>query len=140
MKVVLDSNVFISGIFWQGPPHEIIELAESGKIEIFATSEILEELFGVLQREKFKPLFKKGETNVEKVFRKILKLVEVFPTKQEVDIIKEDPFDNNFLACALSCRASFIISGDKHLLKLKEFQSIPIFSPGEFLEIIKKIK
>lgn len=140
MKVVLDNNVFISGIFWKGAPHKIIELTERGKIEVFTTFEILEELFGVLQREKFKPLLGEGETNVEEVFRKVLELVEISFPKKEVDIIKEDTPDNNFLACAESCQASFIISGDKHLLKLKEFQGIPIVSPKGFLKIISNKK
>ena len=53
-------------------------------------------------------------------------------------VIKEDRPDNKFLACAIAAQASFIISGDKHLLKLKEFQGIPIVSPREFLKIIGK--
>lgn len=137
MRVVLDNNIFISGIFWQGPPHEIIKLAERDKIKIFSTLEILEELFNVLQREKFKPLFEEGETNVGEVFRRVLELVEISPTRKKVDVVKEDPFDNNFLACALTSQAYFIVSGDKHLLKLREFQGISIISPKDFLKIIK---
>lgn len=137
MKVVLDNNVFISGIFWKGFPHKIIEFAEDGKIKIFASREILEELFGVLQREKFDSLFEEGKTNREEVFRKVLELVEISSVKKEINIIKEDPEDNKFLACAVACQAFFIVSGDKHLLKLAEFKRIPIVSPGEFLKIIK---
>lgn len=134
MKIVLDNNVFISGIFWKGTPHQIIELTEKGKIEIFTTKEILNELFGVLKREKFKPLFIEGETNFEEVFKKILRLVKICISEEKIKIIKEDPSDNNFLACAVSCQASFIVSGDKHLLKLGNFLDIPIISPKEFIK------
>lgn len=61
----------------------------------------------------------------------------VFP-RRTPHTIKEDPSDNHFLACAIVAQASFIISGDEHLLKLKAFQGIPIVSPKEFLKIIKK--
>ena len=137
MKVVLDNNVLISGIFWKGAPHEIIRLAEEDKIEIFTSLEILKELFGVLKREKFKPLFREGKTNVKKVFGKILGLVKICTPKVEIKVIKKDPPDNKFLACAITAQASFIISGDEHLLNLKKFQGISIISPRGFLKIIK---
>ncbi len=133
MIVVLDNNVFISGIFWKGATHRIIELAEKGKIEIFTTLEILEELSNVLRREKFNFLFKEGKTNIEEVFKKVLELVKVCVVRKKVKVIKEDPSDDKFLACALASQASFIISGDKHLLSLKKFQDIFIVSPNEFL-------
>jgi len=138
MRVVLDNNVFISGIFWEGAPHQIIKLAEKNKLEIFTTTEILNELFGVLKREKFEPLFREGKTTLEEISERTLELVKICIPKIKVNIIKEDPADNKFLACAITCQASFIVSGDKHLLKLKEFQGIPIVSPREFLKIIKK--
>ena len=140
MKIVLDSNVFISGIFWKGFPNEIIKLAEKGKLEIFTTNEILEELFGVLKREKFKHLFEEGKTNINEVSEKVLELVKICEHIKGIRIIKEDPSDDKFLACAISCQASFIVSGDKHLLKLKKFQGILIVSPREFLKLYSKQK
>lgn len=137
MRIVLDNNVFISGIFWKGIPNEIIKLAEKNKFEIFTTLEILSELFRVLKREKFKLLFKEGKITFEEVSEKILEIVKICSPKSKVKVITEDPEDNKFLACAISCQASFIISGDDHLLKLKEFQDIPIVSAKEFLRIIK---
>ena len=133
MKIVLDSNIFISGIFWKGNPHKIIELAEKRELEIFTTDEILEELFGVLKREKFKPLFEEAKTNTNEVFEKTLELVKICIPVKKINIIKDDPSDNKFLACAISAQASFIISGDNHLLKVKNFQGISIVKPREFL-------
>jgi len=138
MRIVLDNNVFISGIFWKGAPHEIIQLAEENKIEIFTSLEILKELFGVLKREKFKPLFREGKTSVEEVFGRILGLVKICTPKIEIKVIKEDPPDNKFLACVITAQASFIISGNEHLLNLKKFKGISIISPRSFLKIIKK--
>lgn len=140
MRIVLDNNVFVSGIFWKGASHEIIKLAEGNKVEIYSSIEILKELFGVLRRDKFKPYFKEAETTIEAVFQKILKLVQICVPTIKVRVVKEDPPDNRFLACALTARAFFVVSGDKHLLQLKEFQGIPIVSPREFLKRFKSIK
>lgn len=136
MRVVLDTNVYISGIFWHGPAHEIIQLAKQGKIEIAASNEIIRELVGVLQRDKFKLLFQKAETTLSEVLEQILALVNVYDPIVKVHVIKEDPDDNKFLACALSAQASYIVSGDQHLLGLKDFQNILIVNPREFLESI----
>lgn len=138
MKIVLDTNVFISGIFWKGPPHQIIKLAEEKRVKIYATLEILEELFGVLKRKKFDYLFKEIKTSREIIFQEILELVKTCICKVKVWVIKKDLPDNKFLACALCCGASFIISGDRHLLKLKKFKGIYIVSSKEFLKILKK--
>lgn len=138
MKIVLDTNVFISGIFWKDPPHQIIKLAEENKVEIYGTKEILEELFGVLSRRKFDYLFKESKSSRNEIFQKILEIIKICVSKIKVRVIKEDLPDNYFLACALSCRASFIVSGDEHLLKLKEFQGISILTPSQFLKRFKK--
>ncbi|MGB2762586.1 MAG: putative toxin-antitoxin system toxin component, PIN family [Minisyncoccales bacterium] len=139
MRIVLDNNVFISGIFWQGVPNDIIKLSEKGELEIFATNEILEELFGVLKREKFRFLFEEAKTNTDIVFEKVLEIVKICEPVKEVRIIEKDPSDNKFLACAISCQATFIISGDIHLLEFKEFQEICIISPREFLKKFNKL-
>jgi putative PIN family toxin of toxin-antitoxin system len=133
MKIVLDTNVFISGIFWKGFPYQIIKLAEEDRIEIYTTFEILQELFGVLERRKFDELFEEGRTSRQEVFQKVVGLVKTCLSTIKVNLIKEDPPDNNVLSCAISCGASFIVSGDKHLLKLTAFQGIPILTPRQFL-------
>ncbi len=138
MRIVLDNNVFISGIFWKGVPNEIIKIAEKGRLEIFTTKEILKELFSVLKREKFRFLFEEAKTEINEVFEKILGLVKICEPVKEIRVIKKDPSDNKFLACAISCQATFIVSGDVHLLELKEFQRISIISPRKLLKNLIK--
>lgn len=137
MKIVLDNNVFISGIFWKGVPNEIIKLAEEEKLEISATMEIIDELFGVLKRAKFSKLYKEAGIDPEYVFKKTFELVKIYFCKINIQIVKEDPADDKFLACALAAGADFIVSGDKHLLNLKFFQDIPIVTPREFVNNFK---
>lgn len=74
MNIVLDTNVWISGIFWSGPPNIILQAAESGILTIFTTTEILSELAGVLKREKFTPLFQSRNVSYSEVMTLVISL------------------------------------------------------------------
>ena len=128
-KVVLDTNVLISGILFGGNPRQILELVIQGKIDAYISPAILTEFKEVLIRPKF------GLTH-EKCFS-IAKEIEdifcfVFP-KIPVDLIRDDPDDNNILECALAADVKYIITGDPHLLKLASFEKIKIISPATFV-------
>jgi len=139
MRAVLDTNVFISGILWKGTPHKIIELAEKQKIEIAISLEILEELAGVIKRPKFKPYLNQAESTPQQIVERVVSLTQVFLSTKRVTIIKIDPTDNMFLSCALASGASFIISGDKHLLNLKQYQGIKVISPAQFFKLVSRL-
>ncbi len=62
----------------------------------------------------------------------------MFPRQHVPETVKEDPADNEVLACALASRASFIVSGDRHLLALGSFSGIPIVAPEAFMREIKR--
>jgi uncharacterized protein len=140
MRVVLDTNILVSATFWEGFPHEILKLAEARKITLAASQATLNELFGVFARKKFDRYFQEAQTSREEVSEHILSLVEVFSPTEEISVIEQDPSDNKFLACALAAEASFIISGDRHLLHLKKFRDIPIVTSSQFLAQAKKKK
>ena len=138
MKVVIDSNVFISGIFFGGAPRKVLDLIEEKKITSCFTLQTFEELKHLLYHEKFDKPRKLLSLPFPHFLHK-LKTSSLFFTQLFLEpplIIKEDPADNYILACAIAAQASFIISGDKHLLKLKKFRGIPILSPKEFLKQI----
>lgn len=138
MRIIIDTNIFISSLFWPGHSHQIIKLAEKGKVTIYASPQIIEELFKVLKRQKFQPLLEESSTTITEIFEKMLDLVSLVSPNTNVKIITADSDDNKFLACALAARASFIVSGDRHQLDLGEFKNIPILTSREFLEIIQK--
>jgi uncharacterized protein len=133
MIVILDTNIWISGILWSGPPNEIIRLAEKGKISIATSQTLLEELFGVLDRDKFQSQLLSSHTNINAVRESIISLVTIFAPDQKVFMVVADPDDNIVLECALASEADYIISGDDHLLSLKKFNTIPIVTPRTFL-------
>ena len=128
-KVVLDTNVLISGILFGGNPRQIFELVIQGKIDAYISTAIFTEFKEVLLRPKF------GLTH-EKCFL-IAKEIEdifcfVFP-QITVDLIRDDPDDNIILECALAAAVKYIITGDPHLLNLETFEKIKIISPATFV-------
>ena len=134
-RVVLDTNVLISGMFWDGKPAEIIRKAEYKEIEVVISRPILEELEGVLKR----PYFENNFGDMDKKIREIsIKFIQIFEgpieTKKNIDVIKKDKSDNRILECAVEGYADFVISGDEHLLELKEFRGIEILEPDAFLK------
>lgn len=133
LKVVIDTNVFISAFVFGGKPLEIIKLLLKDKIELYISPFIINELIRIL-REKFDW----EEDEINKILEILkLKAIEIYP-KIKVSLIKEKKDDNYILECALEGRVDYIISGDKkHILPLKEFKGIKIVSVNEFLEIYK---
>ncbi|WP_347273873.1 putative toxin-antitoxin system toxin component, PIN family [Candidatus Kuenenia sp.] len=117
-KVVLDTNTLISALLWDGNEAKIVEKAEKKKIHLFISQEILEELEGVLKREKFIKRLESREYTVEKAVAKIALISTLIEPNIVIDVIKEDPEDNKVLECAVPAKAKYIISCDNHLLCL----------------------
>lgn len=131
LKVVIDTNVYISGLNFAGKPGEILELLIKGEIEVYITSFILGEVERIL-RERFEW----SEGQVQRISDRIKeKTIQVRP-KVTVSVIREKDDDNRILECAREGRVQYLVSGDKkHLLPLKEYQGIKIISPTEFLKL-----
>ncbi len=125
-KVVLDTNTLISGILWDGNEARVIEEAENNKVQLFILQKLLQELEGVLKREKFTRKLEGKESTVEQAVAKIALIATLIEPAKKINIIKDDPDDNRVLECAVTARADVIISGDKHLLKLQTYSGIDI--------------
>lgn len=138
LKVVLDTNIWLSGTFWKGNPYRIIKLAEQKRIEVFITNAILEEIVDVLSREgKFQKYMEDSGVHTEQLIKIALSISELTSPRERLSVIKEDPDDNRVLECAISCNADYVVSGDRHLLNLKEFRGIKIVKAREFLNIAR---
>ena len=136
IKIVLDTNVWLSGLFWEGEASKIINLAEKKTIIPILSEEILQEIADVLSREsKFQKFLIERKQNIEDVIRKIIAVSEIIEVKNKLEIIKEDSSDNMFIETAIEGNAKYIISYDKHLLELREFRDIKLVTPNEFSEI-----
>ena len=132
-RVVLDTNVFISAIFWRGSPHKIVEMALNGRIKVMTSVDILAEL-----QEVMKNKFNASDEFIQDQLNAIMTYAELTSPNKKVRAVNADPDDNKILECALSSNADFIVSGDSHLTTLNEYNGIEILSPKEFCEFINK--
>ena len=141
VKVVLDTNVVISSLLWRGIPHDILSMIEEGRIEYYATIEMLNELEEVLVREKFSTRIAKLQTSVEEIMLGLINLVNIVKLKKKINLkSRELPTDEDdiiFIQCAINAEVHYIISGDKHLLNLVKVRGIPILEPEEFVQKIR---
>ncbi|PIN94127.1 putative toxin-antitoxin system toxin component, PIN family [Candidatus Pacearchaeota archaeon CG10_big_fil_rev_8_21_14_0_10_31_24] len=133
MRVTFDTNVLVSATFWNGASSKLMEMAQICDINLVLSDDILNEYFRVLDYEEIKDKIKDKNLEIKESMMGILNLVEIVSPKNRIDIIKEDPSDNIILECALEGKVDYIISQDKHLLKLKEFKGIKIVKPEDFL-------
>ena len=132
MRVVLDTNVFVSS-FFGGNPRKIIDLWKTGGIKICLSEEILEEYLRVLGRLQVSAPALAELLNLFKIGENII----FAETPERMEIVPEDSTDDKFIECALSAGAEFIVSGDQHLLQLGKFGGVRIVSPARFLEALE---
>lgn len=133
-KVVLDTNTLISGLLWDGNEVRVIEKAENKEIKLFISPELIEELEGVLKREKFCKRLEGKEYTVDKAVSKIALIATLIKPTHKINVIKEDSEDNRVLECAVSAKVDVIISGDSHVLDLKDYSGIDIITASEFIK------
>ena len=135
-KVVIDTNTIISApLSEDGNPAMIFELLLLGEINNFRSEEITNEVIEVFHREKIKKLI--SEEKIQFIINNYKKFSELVKPNIELSIVKEDEDDNRILECAETGDVDYIISGDEHLLNLKNHKNIRIVSPKEFLQIYK---
>ena len=131
-KVVIDTNVFVSGLTFKGKPREVLDLIWRGDIEACISSFIFKELEETLKKD-----FSWDRDQIKHTIEKIKAKTILVQPKNKVSVIKENDDDNRILECAIEGRVQYLISGDrKHLLPLREYQRIKILSPAEFLKVL----
>jgi len=130
LKVVLDTNVLISAILFGGNPRKILEKAIRGEIRLCISEPILEELSGVLRRGKFDT----SPERVQFILTELTGISDFVNPSETISLVLGDPDDNSILECAVEAKASYIITGDVHLLKLSRYRDIEIVNAFTFLE------
>ncbi|TET92586.1 MAG: putative toxin-antitoxin system toxin component, PIN family [Desulfobacteraceae bacterium] len=140
MRVVVDTNVIVSGLLWGGPPNQILKWARDGVLEILNCEEITNELRNIIQYKRFSQRLSDLSISPNEVIAYFMNLVTFVPTPEFIpEAIHEDLFDNIFLALASESKAHLIISGDKHLLDLEAYDDIQIVTPSEACRIIEAL-
>ncbi len=126
MKIVLDTNVFISGVFFSGPPYQILKSWRNGKVQLVSLRKYLR--VGKFLAERFLKI------NLDPIIKLIALKAELVLAPNLSDPICDDPNDDKFLACALKSKNKLIISGDKHLLRVSGYRGIKIIRTRKFVD------
>lgn len=128
LTLTADTNILISALHFGGKPRQFLELARSGTIRLAISDDIQAELRRVL-RDKFG--WEESRLNALDTHLADF-TVKVHPT-QRLQVVKDDPDDDRVIECAVASASSFIVSGDRHLLDLRQYQDIPILRVADFL-------
>ena len=130
IPVVVDTNVIVSALLFGGTPGRLIDLWKEGRIQLFVCKEIIDEIMRVLTY----PRFQLPEKEISYlIYDEILPYSEIVDIPSGPVIISRDPSDDKFIRCAVASGADVIVSGDRHLLSLKEHGDIKILTPTRFL-------
>ncbi|MBN2014435.1 MAG: putative toxin-antitoxin system toxin component, PIN family [Candidatus Altiarchaeota archaeon] len=135
IKAVLDTNIHISAfIKYGGKEWRILEKAVNQEITLSTSEDLLDEFRKVM----IKPKFRYNTNQINEMIHLLLAISHLTTPEKKITAIKEDPADNKILECAKAGKADYIVSGDKHLLNLKEYDGIKILTSTEFLKITEK--
>jgi putative PIN family toxin of toxin-antitoxin system len=130
LKVVMDTNVFVSGVFFSGPPYEILKAWQEGEFELVVSQEILDEYrrVGEILAEE------RPKVDLNPFLNFLLEHAKVYKPAKLKEPVCEDPDDDKFFACAIASGSKIIVSGDKHLLKVSGYEDIEVLKPRDFVD------
>ena len=134
IRIVVDTNVVVSGLLFGGIPGKIIEAIKLNDTQLLITSDIFNEYLKVLSY----PKFELTEDDINYLLYQVLlphSEIVTDVTQEEV-IIHQDPSDDKFLLCASEGQADYLISGDAHLTSLRKYQETVILTPSAFIETL----
>jgi putative PIN family toxin of toxin-antitoxin system len=130
MRVVIDTNIFISS-FFGGKPRKIIDLWKRGSLILCLSGEVLDEYIEVLNRVGFRDREEMEELLMLLAENPNIRFTNKTPKLQ---LVKEDPDDDKFIECAVALKARYVITGDKALKAVEEYVGIKILTPAQFLD------
>lgn len=135
IRAVVDTNVLISALISKKPsyPLQIYHLIKSEDFLLITSPTILEELEDVISRKDLIKLHQRTPKQIQEILKEIVETSLIVPGLVNVEVVKEDPDDDKFIAAAIEGQTDYIISGDKPLLNIKEYHGIKIISPADFI-------
>jgi putative PIN family toxin of toxin-antitoxin system len=130
VKLILDTNVFVSGVFFSGPPFQILQGWRDEMVQLVISTEILEEYqrVGLILAQEH-PLI-----DLMSMLDYLVQHAEVYSVPSLPERVCEDPDDDKFLACAIASGGTLVVSGDRHLLKVSGYQGVEVLKPREFVD------
>lgn len=135
MRLVLDTNIVVSGLIWGGVPRRLLDLARDEQATLFTSSVLLDELADVLSRDKFASLLASQGITPAFLMQRYGMLAKLV-TPQPIERTVRDPDDDAVIATAVAAHADAIVSGDDDLLDLNEHQGVCIVTAAQAVRII----
>ena len=136
LRLVLDTNIVVAGLLWQGPPRRLIELAIEGQaVELYSSPVLLDELAQTLGYSKFAARIESFATSIAVLVAQYTALVWLVAPASVPRIVANDADDDHVIAAAVAARAELIVTGDrKHLLPIGTHQGIAIVTAREVVD------
>ena len=135
MRIVIDTNVVASAVFFGGRPAELLRMVIRHEHSAVVTDEIVDEYQATINYLLEKCGGKKLQLSIVPIFS----AMEIIPATSKIEICR-DPDDNKFISCAIDGHCYYVVSGDKDLLSLEQFGNIKIVTVAEFLELFSDKK
>jgi len=139
VRVVLDTNIVVSGLLWRRAPRALLDAARDARIDLFTSAWLLDELSDVLPRAKLQAKVRASGLSPGELLAGYAQLARLVLAANVPPVVLADPEDDHVLACALAAQADLIVSGDSHLLNLKAYQGIPIVLAADALRLIGSV-
>jgi putative PIN family toxin of toxin-antitoxin system len=136
VRIVIDTNVLLSGLLWHGAPHTLFNQVRVGSVELMMSQTLLDELAEVITRQKFAAILQHTTRTPERILNELRVFAEMVVAPPLPQPVCRDPDDDAVLACALAAQADLIVSGDADLLVLKQFQGIRIVTAAQAVKSI----
>lgn len=124
-------------MIWGGSPAKILKAAEEGRITVFISEEVIEEISRTLAYHRLREIYEGAGVSREELVETVLRIGKIVEVKTRLDVIREDPSDNKFLECAVESNANYIVTGDTHLLKIKNYKKTKIISVKQFTKLLE---
>jgi putative PIN family toxin of toxin-antitoxin system len=134
MRIVVDTNTAISGLLWDGPPHQLLELGFREILTVCSSVALIAELAEVLSRPKFLQRIRAASLSGSELIQNYARIVEIVDAQPLAARISRDPDDDIVIAAAVAARADLIVSGDRDLLGLRSAAGIPVVTATEALK------
>jgi putative PIN family toxin of toxin-antitoxin system len=140
IRAVLDANVVVSGILSEkGVPGRILKASIGERFHLVTSAPILEELRRVLNYSKIRRRHGWSEAEVLEFVEDLAGFAIVVPGQLRLEVVAEDPSDDRYLECALEGGAGCIVSGDRHLVGLGQYEGVEILAPRRFLDLLSQV-
>ncbi|OGF47123.1 MAG: putative toxin-antitoxin system toxin component, PIN family [Candidatus Firestonebacteria bacterium RIFOXYC2_FULL_39_67] len=134
LKVVIDTNVFISSVLFRGKLEVLVKNWKNGTFEYLLSKEVLNEYIRVLHYSKFEI----NSVEIKEIVdEELLPYITPVVIHTNIKVVKKDPADDKFFALAIAGKADVIVSGDIHVLSIKKYKAIAVLSPLDFIKMLR---